>query len=187
MAIGKHEPVQSAKVSIQGALALMLQEALVALEESFHDLSDERLRAKPLAGRHNIATLVGHLVMSMDMYGAHLASGKMALDHEPRFDIWKFSEEQLRDQQADLPSREQLLQRLRQLRQAALDYVQSAPQADLRSDRNLPEWYKARGRTQIDSVLRLVGHVQAHVRQIWFYRGLMGLKDPAGWPQQHLA
>ena len=187
MAIGKHEPAQAAKTTLKGALEMLLEEALTALEESFHDLSDAQVQAKPLAGRHNIATLVGHLLMSMDMYAAHLAAGRMAMDHEPRFDIWKFSEEQLRDQQGNLPTKEELLGRLRVLRDAALAYVRSAGEADLLSPRNLPDWYAQLGRTQIDSILRLIGHVQAHVRQIWLYRGVMGLKDADGWPQQHLA
>jgi hypothetical protein len=187
MAIGKHEPVQSAKVAPKDALGMLLEEALVALEECFHDLSDAQIAAKPLPGRHNIATLVGHLLMSADMYAAHLAAGKMSMEHQPRFDIWKYSEEQLRDQQGNLPTRDELLTRLRSLRETALAYVKAAGEADLRSDRNLPEWYRARGRTQTDSILRLIGHVQAHVRQVWLCRGAMGLKDTEGWPQQHLA
>ena len=187
MAIGKHEPIQSARTTLKGAVDALLDEALIALEESFHDLTDRQIHGKPLAGRHNIATLVGHLLMSMDMYAAHLAAGKMTMEHEPRFDIWTFSEEQLRDRQGNLPTKDELLRRLRTLRDAALAYVKSAGETDLLSNRNLPDWYKARGRTQMDSILRLIGHVQAHVRQVWLYRGAMGLKDADGWPQHHLA
>lgn len=187
MVIGEHKPVQAVNTTLKGALELQLDEALTGLEESFHDLSDEQLWSKPLPGRHNIATLVGHLVMSMDLYGAHPATGGMTMQHEDRFDIWRFSEADLRDKQDNLPATAEMLRRFRTLREAVVGYVRSAPDKDLLSQRNVPGWWRDRGATQLDAQMRLIGHVQAHVRQIWLMRGLMGLTDAAGWPQQHLA
>jgi len=187
MAIGKHDPVRTASTTLKGALELLLDEALTALAESFHDLSDEQLWAKPLAGRHNIATLVGHLLMSMDLYGAHPAAGRMMMQHEERFDIWRFSEADLRDKQDSLPTTADMLGRFRTLREAVVGYVRRATENDLLSQDRVPDWWRDGGHTQLDALMRLIGHIQAHVRQIWLYRGLMGLTDVAGWPQQHLA
>jgi hypothetical protein len=42
-------------------------------------------------------------------------------------------------------------------------------------------------RTRADAFVRATCHAMAHVRQIWFLRGLLGLTDAEGWPEQHWA
>ena len=42
-------------------------------------------------------------------------------------------------------------------------------------------------RIGLDACLRATWHVMTHVRQIWLLRGVLGLTDAGGWPEQHWA
>ncbi len=188
MVVGNSEPKQAVQVDLKKVLSVCLDEALTALEESFHDLSDEQIWAKPLPGRHSIVTIVMHLLESADRYTCKFQTGKWMLKHEDRFDIWQHSEEELRDRQKDLPTVSDLLLRLNKLREAALPALESAGEQDLLGRRCCAGWWvKERGRSAADAYMRIMGHTMAHVRQIWLMRGAMGLTDKDGWPEQHWA
>ena len=187
MVIGRHEPKQAMKTTFKEAIAIGLDEALTALEESFHDLTDEQAWSKALPGRHNITTIVMHLLMSVDVCACRFQTGRAMMQHEDRFDIWTHSEQELRGKQGDLPTVADMLSKLRGLRQAAVRNLEQATEEDLLGPRSCEQWWTETGRTSADAFMRVIGHTQAHVRQIWLMRGAMALTDKDGWPQQHWA
>ncbi|HUS92510.1 MAG TPA: DUF664 domain-containing protein [Phycisphaerae bacterium] len=188
MVIGRLEPGQARNTTFKKAIEIGLDEALTALEESFHDLSDEQVWGYPLPGRHNIGTIVMHLQRNLDEYTCRTQAGRYCLEHEDRFDVWGSTPEELRDKMHDLPTVEQVLQRHRTLREAAMANLAAASEDDLLGPRVTDTfWWQEQKRTSADAYLRTIMHTMAHVRQIWLMRGAMGLTDQHGWPEQHWA
>jgi hypothetical protein len=58
---------------------------------------------------------------------------------------------------------------------------------DLLSPRPGVEWFTRFNRTAADAYMRTIMHTMAHVRQIWYLRGVMGISDKNGFPHQHWA
>jgi hypothetical protein len=185
--IGQHEPEQPAHVDLPKALAAMLGEALTALEESFHDLTDEQFWARPFADRHTIGTMVLHLMETLDTYACRFQTGKHSIPHDKRFDIWELEGGERPEDASALPSVKEVLRRLSTLRGVAEEAIAYAREEDLRGTRRCEDWWIDRGRTAGDAYLRAIGHAMAHVRQIWLTRGAIGLTGKDGWPNQHLA
>ena len=88
MVIGKLNPGQAKQTDFKQAIAIGLDEALTALEESFFDLTDEQASAFPLPGRNNIVGIVMHLQQNLDCYACRFQSGVWTLEHDDRFDLW---------------------------------------------------------------------------------------------------
>ena len=188
MVIGKLDPGQARHTTLKKAVEIGLDEAFTALEESFHDLSDEQVWSFPLPGRHNICTIVMHLQANLDEYTCRTQTGRHRLEHEERFDVWQFGPEELRAKMHDLPTVEQMLRRHRTLREAAMAGLAAASEEDLLGPRVTDTyWWQQQKRTSADAYMRTVFHTMAHVRQIWLMRGAMGLTDKDGWPEQHWA
>ncbi len=187
MTIGRHEPGQAKGTDLKGAIVILLDEALTALEESFHDLTDEQFWAFPIEGRHNIVTIVEHCIDSLDLYGCEVQAGEPVLQHEERFDIWNHSPEQLRDKMADLPGVADVVERLRAIAATARKILDGQEAGVLQSLRPGTWWADQAERTCLDAYMRVTMHVMSHVRQIWLMRGAMGLTDKDGWPEQHWA
>ena len=188
MVIGRLQPGQAKNTDLKGAIAIGLDEALTALEESFFDLTDEQVSKRAFPGRHNITTIVMHLLENLDTYACKFQAGRLTLEHEERFDVWQFSPDDLQDAQDGLPSVATMLARLRSLRAASTAALESATEDDLRGPRCAEDrWTDQQGRTSADAYMRTIWHTMAHVRQIWLMRGAMGLTDQDGWPEQHWA
>ncbi|MFP4052744.1 MAG: hypothetical protein ACLFV7_02650, partial [Phycisphaerae bacterium] len=79
-----------------GAVRVAMDEVLTALEESFHDLSDEQFWGFPLPDRHNIVSLVMHCLMNLNEYGVVAQGGRGVLEYEDRFEIWYHGPKELR-------------------------------------------------------------------------------------------
>ena len=185
--IGRHKPKLAEKTDLKGAIAILIDEAATALEESFHDLTDEQFWSFSIEGRHNIVTIVEHCIDSLDVYGCEVQAGEGVLAHEERFDIWHHSPEDVREKMTDLPSVEAVLERLRTVAAAAGKILAEQTAESLSAGRPGTWWTDEFGKTAADAYMRVTMHFMAHVRQIWLMRGVMGLTDKAGWPEQHWA
>jgi hypothetical protein len=180
--------VKAAKVgSLKDSLAVGLDEALTALEESFYDLTDEQVRARPCRARHCITTIVMHVQQNADFHACRLQTGKLALDHDKQFDIWREPPPARPGQQEKMPTVAEMLERHRLLVAATKAGLEAASDADLLGPRQAAgtEWVDKHGRNAAEAYARVTWHIMAHVRQIWLIRGVMGLTDKDGWPEQH--
>ncbi|MFW6062361.1 MAG: DinB family protein, partial [Planctomycetota bacterium] len=187
MVIGRLEPGQAQQTDLKSACYIGLEEATTALEESFHDLTDEQISRQVFPDRHNICTLVMHCLHNLDVYACRFQGGATCLAHDEQFDVWHHSPAELAETQHDLPGVEEILRQLRRLRQAILYAIERASEAELRGARYAESWWTDQGRTAADAYMRTIYHTMAHVRQIWLMRGAMGLTDSDGWPEQHWA
>jgi hypothetical protein len=187
MAIGKFDPQESRPEGLKDSVRIVLDEALMALLESFHDLTDEQAWARPLPGRHNIVTLILHMQHNIDMHACFLQTGKWVLQHDPRFDVWQRRDPGDPERQHDLPAVQTLLERQQALQSAVLAGLDQASEADLFTPRaaEAKHWWRNAKRNSLSAYLRVVCHTNAHVRQVWLLRGVMGATDAHRWPQQH--
>ena len=187
MVLGKEEPKAAKNTDLKKAIAIGLDEAMTALEEAFYDLTDEQVACCPLPDRHNITTLVMHVLENLDEYGLRCQSGESVVGHEERFDVWSHSPQELRQGQGDLPTVSEMAAKLHALREAIFGALDAATEDDLRKPRDVTDWYAQWGRVSADAYMRTIMHANCHVRQIWMLRGVMGLSDADGWPLQHWA
>jgi hypothetical protein len=183
MAIGKHQCKNAWDLDYKGWIAVCLDEALTALEESFFDLTDEQMRAFAIPGRNNIAWIVMHAMQNLDEY-TNLEAQAKTFEHEPRWSLWNCTPEQRPKRGDSFPSKEQMMKWLGSLRQRAEATLQRVDEEFLRS-KTPPEWRWPGNRA--DFYKRTIFHTMAHVRQIWLLRGALGLTDGKSWPQQHYA
>ncbi|HUS44828.1 MAG TPA: DinB family protein [Phycisphaerae bacterium] len=158
-------------------IAAGTKETLTALEESFSDLTDDRLHAFPIAGRNNIAWIVMHCLVNLDVYCNVYQGGKQVLEEwESR---WQYGCE--RPKLGDpFPTGEQLRNLFVSVRAETLALLGAATDQDLERKRS--------GRAEEpsgDCYLRMIGHTNTHIRQIWLLRGALGLTHAMAWPQQH--
>lgn len=169
------------------AVRIALDEVLTALEECLAGLTDEQVWAFPLPGRHCIASIVMHCQENLDVYACLCQTGVACLEHDPRFDLWRWPEDQVPGPMPDMPGAAMLVERAKAIRAAAMPGIEAATSGELAGRRHCPDWWVARGKNAADAYLRTIHHTQAHVRQIWLMRGAMGLTDTDGWAEQHWA
>jgi len=167
---------------LKEAIAIGLDEALTALEESFYDLTDEQAWSFPVAGKNNIAWIVMHCLDNLDEYANGCQTGQRTFPAEWRWDLWRCRPEERPKPGDPFPGVSEMLATLRHVREAAtvtldrandatmLEKVGRHPHKPIRSD-----WY-----------MRTICHTVSHTRQIWLLRGALGLAD-GPWPQQHWA
>lgn len=182
MAIGKRECQTAGNTHLKEAVAIGLDEALTALEESFYDLSDEQVRSFPVPGENNIAWTVMHCLDNLDEYAVSTATGERLYPTEWRWALWQCRPEERPKPGDPFPGTAEMLSRLRAIRQAAMAALERMdesallekcgdyPRKPLRSD-----WYT-----------RTICHTNSHVRQVWLLRGALGLAN-GPWPEQHWA
>lgn len=183
MAIGKHDCKSAWRLDYKGWIAVCLDEAMLALEEAIFDLTDEQMRAFPIPGRNNIAWIAMHSLQSLDEY-TNLESGPTTFPHESRWGLWKCKPEQRPKPGDPFPTRHQMHEWLRAIRQRVETVLPRVDEGFLRSSPPA-EWQWPGDRA--DLLKRTVFHTMAHVRQIWLLRGVLGLTDGRSWPQQHYA
>ena len=188
MVIGRFQPREAKQTDLKRAVAIGLDEAFTALEESLCGLTDEHFWAFPLEHRHNIVTLVEHCLQCLDLYGCEVQGHDLTLEAETRFDIWHYSPEELRPQMVNLPSLPDERKRLKAVRDAVFDVLDRTPAAELGRPNTSSWWFEEQpDKVRADAFMRAVFHTMAHVRQIWLLRGSLGLTDTEGWPEQHWA
>ena len=188
MVIGKHQPKEATQTDAKKAVAICLDEAFTALEEALHGLSDDQFWAFPLENRHNIVTLAEHCLQCLDLYGCEVHGQKLIFEPEARFNIWRFSPQELRPQMTNLPSVAEERRRLAAVRTAVMGVLDRTTVEELGTPNASSWWFQEQPhKVRADAFIRAACHTMAHVRQIWLLRGLMGLTDAAGWPEQHWA
>lgn len=184
--IEKPEIKDAKNTDLKEAVFIGFDESFTSLEECFYDLSDADTRAFPIPGRNNIAWIVMHSLMNLDMYGPFtlaFVSQPDGGEHRTCYD-WSDSSFQMarRPQVGDeFPSVQDMLKRLRHIRRATFELLGGLSCEDLRKP--VRDWWSHAS----DSCMRTIHHTNAHVRQIWLLRGALGLTDGKSWPQQHWA
>ena len=182
MAIGKHEPKTAGNTHLKQAIGIGLDEALISLEESFYDLTDQQAQGFPIPGQNNIAWIVMHCLDNLDDCAIGAQTGNRLLPAEWRWDLWQCAPEERPKPGDPFPSKEEMLRTLKQVREAAMDALQRADEPELVAQ-TMPHPLKP---TRSDFYMRTIYHTMSHVRQIWLLRGALGLAD-GPWPQQHWA
>jgi len=183
MAIGKHDCKVAGDTDLKQALAIGLDEALIALEESFHDLTDEQARSFPIPDRNNVAWIVMHCLDNLDDCAVGAQTGERIFPHEWRWDLWEAGPEERPKPGDPFPPVQEMLTRLQKIREAAMAALDRAEEKDLVAHTMSHPQKPARS----DFYMRTVFHTVAHVRQVWLLRGALGLVDGQSWPRQHWA
>jgi hypothetical protein len=183
MAIGLHEPSIAHDTDLRKAIAVGLDEAFTALEESFHDLSDEQLQSFPVPGRNNIAWLVMHCLDNLDEHANGCASGRRTFPSEWRWNLWNCCPDERPRPGDPFPPKEEMLATFRAVREAAMAIIEQLEEPAL-IDSWIPHPLK---HSCADFYMRTIYHTMAHVRQISLLRGALGLTDGQSWPRQHWA
>jgi len=164
-------------------LSIGLDEAHLALREAYEDLSDEQFHAYPVEGRQNAVSIVMHVLQQHDRFNSHLerrlrGREQLLLDQEERFDIGGAEPERLPGPEDEFPSVAEVVRAHRRLHERLLENVEAASDDDLASP-------GPGDRPRLSDILFCaVHHANAHTRQIWHLRGVMGA---GGWPHQHCA
>lgn len=73
MVIGKHECQTAGNTRLKKTITIGLEEVLTALEESFHDLTDQQAQGFPVPSENNIAWIVMHCLDNLDGCAGHWA------------------------------------------------------------------------------------------------------------------
>jgi len=188
MAEPSGEPKLARNTTLKGAIAIGLDECIAALDESLQNLGDEQAWSYPLPHRHNITTLAMHCQHNLDEHACFFQGGGWALTHQDRFSVWARSIQEVRAQMdGNLPTVAEMRRRLSTLRTTAMGVLGASSEQDLLGPRPGVEWFTRFNRTAADAYMRTIMHTMAHVRQIWYLRGVMGISDRAGFPHQHWA
>lgn len=179
--IGRHQCKEARSTGLKEAIAIGLDEALTALEESIHDLNDEQVRAFPIRDRNNIAWIVMHALHNLDHYAGYAQTAKCVMgSQDPRWD-WQCPRP-TPDQ--SFPSQRELMDKLRAVRAHAMSGIEGTPPDALLRPR---EHVRNQERLPSDAYMRTICHTMAHVRQIWLLRGALGAYGAEAWPRQHWA
>ena len=179
--IGRHECKKARDTDLARAVAIGLDEALTALEESFHDLADEHLWDFPIEGRNNIAWIVMHCLMNLDIYAVLFQTGQGIADHWDK--RWHYNAAKPEPSQT-FPPQKEMLEKLRALRTIVERDLAEVSEAKLMGKRHAQDWWPG---TAADAYMRTIFHRMAHIRQIWLLRGALKLTDGKSWPRQHWA
>jgi hypothetical protein len=176
-------------MDLKKAVAMGVDEVHVALREAFADLSDDQFHEFALEGHSNIATLVMHVLQQHDDFNGNLQyrlgrKGPVNDWHFREFEkhwvLWGLSAEELAKPGDDFPTVAEALKYQKALHEALMTNLQAMSEADLIAEGPGGRWPRL-----CDIFFRAIWHAGAHMRQVWFLRGVMGVKT--GWPVQHFA
>ena len=185
MAIGKHNPKTARQTDLRKAIAIGLDGAFIALQESFHDLRDDQLTAFPIVDRGCIAWIVMHCLQNLDGYTncSHEQAERRTFPCEWCWDLWQCREDERPKPGDSYPTKSQMLNWLQSLRATATGFLGNLDAAGLAGKPDDPRWPG----NFADMYLRTIYHTMAHVRQIWLLRGALGLTSGSSWPSQRSA
>lgn len=180
------EPLASQPQNLREAVFIALDEMLKALAECFWDLSHEQLWFEGPENRNRIGCMLLHVQQNMDCHACYFQIGQWALDYDERFDF--YGKPPLRfEPEEELPGPEELRSRHETLRAQVFAGLRvAATDEELHTPRFAEQeyWWQQHGRRSIDAYWRVIGHAQAHIRQIWLARGRMGACGDDTWPVQ---
>jgi len=126
MTIGRYACKHAVGTHLREAIAITLDDATTALEESFYDLTDEQAWGFPIPGRNNLAWIVMHCLDNLDESAVEAQTGARLFRAEWRWDLWGCKpEERPKPGDAFSPVAE-MLDRLRRIREAAAAAVVAA-------------------------------------------------------------
>jgi hypothetical protein len=181
-------PREARTTTLHSAISIGLDECLIALSESFSDLTDQEFWAEAVKGRHNIVTLVEHCIQGLDLYACEVQGIPLTFEPDKRFDIGPSSQTPSSQGMPVLPTVTQVQGRVAELRQAIMAQLCSTPEDTLPTQIADCWWYDDQpDKTRADAYMRCIWHTMAHVRQIWLLRGALGCADSGVWPRQHWA
>ncbi|MDP6361078.1 MAG: DinB family protein [Planctomycetota bacterium] len=169
------------------SMRMGMDECHVALRESYADLADKEFWSYPLEGRNNIVTIIMHCLQQHDDFNGNLQSrlNRRArhewhfLKHEERFGLWGLPPEKLPKPGDVFPSVNEVVALHDELHENIIRNMTELPAEEFESG-PAGQWPKL-----CDMFFRGIYHVNAHIRQIWFLRGLMGIDRR--YPLQHFA
>lgn len=184
--IGKHKPKDAQDTGLKELAEIGLDEAFTALEESFHDLTDEQAAAFPVDGRANVVWIVMHAGSNLDCFANATNSTEGFKAWGARWGHWggrwDFGCESPTPEES-YPSTAEMMRLLKEVRADAMDTIRGA------TDEFLAEppqgGFAKHKRRRADFYARTIFHTMSHVRQIWLLRGALGLSDGESWPRQH--
>jgi hypothetical protein len=159
-----------------------LDEAFTALEESLHDLDDEKTYSFPIPDQPNIASIVAHLLQNANTFALAAQGATRIYEGEDRWSFYDLSLDQMPKSGDSFPTIGELRKCLTDTQKAVFMHLDKTSEADLLQSRAPKEW-KHEGNSS-DLYIRVIAHHMAHLRQIWLMRGCMGLDY---WPCQHWA
>jgi len=174
-------------MDLKKSMRMGLDECHIALKESYADLDDETFWTFPLEDHNNIATIVMHVLQQHDDFNGNLQRrlGREAthkwhfLEHEERFGLWGLPKEKLPKPGQTFPTVAGTLEIHNELHENLIRNIEETSEEEFVSG-PVGKWPKL-----CDMFFRALYHGNAHVRQIWFLRGIMG--KTKGWPTQHYA
>lgn len=178
----------ASNMDLKKSMMMGLDEAHVALKEAYSDLSNEQFWAFPFEGRSNAATYVMHVLQQLDDFNGNLQLKRGIpgpvrdwhfMEWEERFHISRLTEDQMPKPDDKFPPVAEVLAIHDQLHHIVLGNMEA-----LNEDEFVCSGVGRRTRL-CDIFFRHIYHTQAHVRQIWFMRGLMGVTRK--FPEQNFA
>jgi hypothetical protein len=169
-------------IDLKGAIRVGLIDVFTALEEAFHDLSDEQIWAFPVPGQNNMAWIIMHCLQNLDDYANDAAGGARALESEDRWDLWLAAPDKYPKPGDDFPTQVEMVDMLIRVREAAMATLDALDEAALMA-RLMRHPIK---KILADFYMRTIYHTIAHTRDLWLLRGALGLAD-GPWPQQHVS
>jgi hypothetical protein len=174
-------------MELKKSMLMGLDECHIALRESYAELDDDAFRRFPVKHHNNIVTIVMHCLQQHDDFNGNLQHrrGIQAnyewhfLKHEERFGLWGLSEEKLPKEGDEFPSVAEVVQRHDEVHTSIIENITVLSEEDFTSS-GVGPWPRL-----CDMFFRAIYHTNAHIRQIWYLRGIMNIED--GWPKQHYA
>jgi hypothetical protein len=174
-------------MDIKKSMLMGLDECHISLKEAYADLDDDVFQCFAVEGHNNIATIVTHLLQQHDDFNAVLQRKRgmkvrhewRFMQHEERFELWGLPKAKLPKPGQSFPTVAETLANHQLIHKALIDNITAIPQEEFISA-GVGQWPRL-----CDMFFRATYHANAHVRQIWFLRGIMGIDK--GWPVQHYA
>jgi len=178
---------QARNMDLVKSMRMGIDECHIALKEAYGDLTDEEFWRYALPDRHNIATVVMHVLQQHDEFNGNLQyrRGVKArhewhfLRHEERFHLWGVAKEKLPKPGDAFPTVAEVARAHDEIHEALIRNMSEMSEEDFTAS-GVGKWPRL-----CDMFFRATYHANAHVRQIWFLRGVMGIQRR--WPEQHYA
>ena len=189
MVIGREEPKHARQTDLKAAIRIGLDECITALEECIHDLTDLQMwKIWPIEGKHNIGTLVMHLLGNLNGYGCAQQGGRALVEDADWRGFWRSTPEENRESRADVPGVGEVVELLHRTRDNIFAILNATTDEQLRAPRPDSPWFERfPDRVAADAYMRTIMHTMGHTRQIWALRGAMGAAGGDAWPLQHWA
>jgi len=166
---------------LKQAILIGLDETLIALEESFSELTKDQVHKFPIPGENNIAWIVMHCLDNLDDCAIDAQIGERLYPSEWRWDLWECSPDERPKPGDHFPTPPEMLERLWAIREISMSILNNYNEQIMTEPFNI---YPEKS-NRADLYMRTIWHTNSHIRQIWFLRGALGIKTAS--PQQHWA